>query len=106
MNVRGALFDGIQQDFVHEAHDRSVFDVITPQRFPIRVFVAAGDFQIFEIKVIVGEAGHHRLGLVDGLCDRGLQLVVLDDHELDTHRGLETDLIQRVKIGRIGNRQE
>jgi len=36
------------------------------------VFVAAGDFQIFEIKVIVGEAGHYRFGLsmafVTALC--------------------------------------
>jgi hypothetical protein len=49
---------------------------------------------------------HHRFGLVDRLVDGLLQLVVLDDDELDAHRGLEADLVERVQVGGIGDREE
>ena len=106
MNVRCALLDGIEQNLIDEAHDRGVFDVVAPQRIGIGVLVAAGDFEILEIEVVIGQARHGRFGLIHGLADRHLQLVVLDHDELDAHRGLEADLIERVQIGRIRDGQE
>ena len=40
------------------------------------------------------------------LSMRLLQLVVLDDDRLDAEAGLELDLVDRVQVGRIGDRQE
>ena len=106
MDVRAALLDGIEQDLIDEAHDRRVFDIVPADRFRIRIFVAAGDVEILEIEIIVGQVRHDRIGLIDRLVDRDLELVVFDDDELDAHRGLETDLIERVQIGRIRDREE
>ena len=41
MDVRAALFDGIEQDFIDEADDRRVLDIVAAERFRIRVLVAA-----------------------------------------------------------------
>ena len=106
MNIRGALLDGVQQYFVDEADDGSVFDIVAAQRLGICILVSPRHLQVFEIDVVVAEAGHGRFGLIDGLVDGRLQLVVLDDDELDAHRGLETDFVQGVEIGRIRYRQE
>ena len=91
---------------VDEAHDRRVLDVVPAEGFRVRVLIAGGDFEVLEIEIIVGQARHDRVGLLDGLVDRRLQLVVLDHDELDAHRGLEANLIERVQIGRIRDRQE
>ena len=40
------------------------------------------------------------------LSMRLLQLVVLDDDGLDAEAGLELDLVDRVQVGRVGDRQE
>ncbi len=106
VDIRGALLDGVQQDLVDEADDRSVFDVVAAERLRIGVVVAAGDLEILEIDIVVGQARHDRFGLIDGLVDRRLQLVVLDHDELDAHRGLEADLVQGVQIGGIRDGQE
>ncbi len=106
VNVRCALLDRIQQYLVDEAHDRRVFDVVAAECRRFGLFVAAADLEVFEIDIVVGELRHHRFGLIDGLVDRLLQLVVFDDDEFDAHRGLESDLVERMQIGRIGNRKE
>ncbi len=77
-----------------------------PSALGVGVVIAAGDLEILEIEVIVGQARHDRFGLIDGLVDRRLQLVVLDNDELDAHGGLKADLVEGVQIGRIGDRQE
>ncbi len=96
MNVRCALLDRIEQYFIDETYDRSIFDIISTQRFCARGFVSARDLQVFEVEVVVRQARHDRFGLIDGLADGQLKLVVFDHHELDTHRGLEANLVQRV----------
>ncbi len=106
VNIRCALLDGVEQDLIDEAHDRGVLNVVAPERVRIGVFVAARDFEILEIEVVIGQARHGRFGLIHGFADGHLQLVVLDHDELDAHRGLEANLIQGVQIGRIGNGQE
>ncbi len=106
MDVRGALLDGVEQDFIDEAHDRRVLDIVPGQRVGVRVLIAGGDFEVLEIEIIFGQARHGRVGLIDGLVDRHLQLVVLDHDELDAHRGLEADLIERMQIGRVRDGQE
>jgi hypothetical protein len=106
VNVRCALLDRIQQDLVDEAHDRGILDVVAAQCGRFGLFIAARDFEVLEIDVVVVELRHHRFGLVDGLVDGLLQLVVFDDDKFDAHRSLEANLIERMQIGRIRNREE
>ena len=40
------------------------------------------------------------------LCDRLAELVVLDDDRLGHEVGLEPDLLQRLQVGRVGDRDE
>ena len=106
VDVRSPFLDGIEEDFVDEAHDGRVFDVVPPQRLCVGVLIAAGDFQILEIEIVVGEARHDRFGLVDRLAHRRLQFIVFDDDEFDAHRRLKANLIERMQIGRVGDRQK
>ncbi len=78
----------------------------TPRAF--HVVVAAGDVEILEIEpgFVFGELRHDRVGLLGGLVDGLLQLVVFDDDGLDAEAGLELDLVDGVQIGGIGNREE
>ena len=52
------------------------------------------------------ERRHLAVDLLDGLVDGLLQLVVLDDDGLDAEAGLKFDLVDRVQIGRIGDREK
>ncbi len=55
---------------------------------------------------VVGELRHGRVGLLDGLVDGLLQLVVFDDDGLDAEAGLEFDLVDGVQVGRVRHREE
>ncbi len=70
------------------------------------VFVAAGDFEIFQIQVVVRQRRHLRVDLLHGLAGDLLQLVVFDHHRFDRQAGLELDLVQRVQVGGIGDGHE
>ena len=85
---------------------RSVFDVVAPGHILVGIFVAAGDLKILEIEVVVGQARHGRFGLIHGLANRQLQLVVFDNNELNAHRSLKANLVQRVQICGISDGQE
>ena len=50
--------------------------------------------------------GIGRVGLLDGLVDELLQLVVFDDHGFDAQAGLELDLVDGVQIGGIRDAEE
>ncbi len=108
MDVRCAAADGVEQQFVDEAHDGRVFDVVAGNTRAFHVVVATGDVEILEIEagLVVGELRHGRFGLLDGLVDELLQLVVFDDHGLDAHAGLELDLVDGVQIGGIRDTEE
>ena len=49
---------------------------------------------------------HLRVGLLDRLVGDLLQLVFLDDDCFDRQSRLELDLVERVKVGRVGDRDE
>ena len=72
------------------------------------VVVAAGDLEALEIDAVSSSARlrHLRVGLLDGLVDGLLQLVVFDDHGFDAEAGLELDLVDGVQVGRIRDREE
>ena len=73
----------------------------------IELIVTATDLESLEIDAfLIGEPGHLRIVLLDRLVDGLLQLVVLDDDRLDTEASLELDLIDRMQVGRVGDRQE
>ncbi len=106
VDVRGAFLDGVQHDLVHETNDGRVFDVVASERLRIGLLVSAGDLQILEIEVIVGQARHDRFGLIDGLVHGLLKLVVLDNDKLDAHGGLKSDLVEGMQVRWVGDRKE
>jgi len=107
VHIRGAAADRIQQHLVDEAHDRRILDVVARDVVADLVAVAATDFERLEInRIIVAEARHLVVGLLDRLVEFALQLVVFDDNRLDRHAGLELDLVDGVQICRVGDPQE
>jgi hypothetical protein len=108
MDVRCAAADGIEQQLVDEAHDGRVFDVVTRYARAFGVVVATGDIEVLEIEagLIFGELRHGRVGLLGGLVDGLLQLVVFDDHGLDAEAGLEFDFVDGVQVGGIRDAEE
>ena len=73
----------------------------------VELVVAAGDFEALEVDafVVAPRLGIWRVDLLDGLVDGLLQLVVFDDDGFDAEAGLELDLVDRVQVGRIGDRR-
>src|SRR5262249_27348926 len=98
----------VEQQLVDEAHDGRVFDVVAGNARAFDVVFTAGDVEVFEIEsgLVLGELRHGRVGLLHGLVDGLLQLVVLDDDGLDAETGLELDLIDGVQVGGIRDAQE
>ena len=75
--------------------------------FAAEIFVAAADLERVEVdRLVVAEARHLGVELLDRLVELALQLVVLDDDGLDRKTGLELDLVDGVQIGRVGDTQE
>ena len=64
-----------------------------------RAFLEA-DLHVLEVRHVL----QRRAGALDDLGDRRAQLVVLDDDRLGHEVGLEADLLQRLQVGRIGDR--
>jgi hypothetical protein len=95
-----------EQHLVDEADDRRVFDVVAADGVLFQILVAAGDVEVLEVQVVVRERRHLRVDLLDGLAADALQLVLFDDHRLDRQSRLELDLIERMQVGRIRNRDE
>ena len=71
------------------------------------LFVAARDLEVLEVEAfVVAEVRHRRVDGLDGAGDAGVELVLLDDDGLDAQRGLELDLVERLQVGRIADRDE
>ena len=107
VDVRGAAADRIEHDLVDEAHDRRVFDVVA-RDVGADLLVAAADLERLEVDaVVVAEAGHRGVDLLDRLVEELLQLVVLDD-DRPRRASPVWNLISsmRVQVGRVGDPQE
>ena len=106
MDVGRAFLDGVDHDLVDEPHDRRVVDV-GARRVGARLLVAARDLEVLEIEaLVVAEVRHRRVDGLDGAGDASLELVLLDDDGFDAQRRLELDLVERLKVGRIADREE
>ncbi len=75
-------------------------------RLGVEVFVAGRDIEVLEIEIVLGHVGHRGIDLLDRLGDRQLQLVVFDDHGLDAEAAGKLDLVDRMQIGGVRDRQE
>src|ERR1700691_5742795 len=107
VHIRGAAADRIQQHLVDETHDRRILDVVARDVVAECLAAAAADFERLEIdSIIVAQAWHLGVELLDRLVELALQFVVFDDNRLDRHAGLELDLVDGVQIGRVGDSQE
>ena len=73
-----------------------VFDAI--------LFVA--DIEVLEVEVVVCEVRHGRVDRLDCLGDPFLELVLLDHDRVYAQAGLETDIVDRLQVGRIGDAEE
>ncbi len=105
MHVRGALLDGVEQHLVDEADDRRVFDVVARDAL-LQLLLAGADLEVLQVEVVLGHRRHRGVDLLDGLGDGQLELVVLDDDRLDAEARGELDLVDGMKVGRIGDREE
>ena len=66
------------------------------------------DFEVLEVEalVVVAEVRHRRVDGLDGAGDAGFELVLLDDDGFDAQRRLELDLVERLQVGRVADRDE
>ena len=106
VDVRCALLDGVQQHLVDEADDGRVFDVVARDRVAGELVVAGHDIEVLEVEIVLGETRHRRVDLLERLADGLLELVVLDHDGFDAEAGVELDLVDRVQVGRIRDREE
>ncbi len=107
VQVGRAFLDAVEQQLLQEAHDRRILN--------LDAGVAAAPLLALLIVFALGQqVGHGHVvahQLVERLGDRlGVrlhqphQLVVFDYNHIERELGLELDLIERLEIGRIGNR--
>src|SRR6185437_2092060 len=107
VNIRGAAANGVQHHLVDEPDDGRVFDIVATGALVIELLFAADGFEGVQIHALLfREGGYLVVDLLDGLVDGLLQLVVLDDDGLDAEARLELDFVDRVQVGRVGDRQE
>jgi hypothetical protein len=99
VDVGGAQLHGVHQDLVQEAHDRRVLDLVG--RFHRRgCLLFLGEF---DLGLVAGQVAQSLLGAPGQRGEQGEQGVVGDDHRLDRGLALELDLVQGLRIGRVGN---
>jgi len=91
VHVGRTAFDCVQKNFVDEADDRGGFDVVL--RYVFLLFVGTHNVEVFEIEIVVLERRHAGIDGLERLVDTFLELVLLDDHRIDTQAGLEFDVI-------------
>src|SRR5690606_23159994 len=95
-----------EQHLVDEPDDRRIFHIVASDRFLFELVIAASDFEVVEIKVVVAKRWHRRVDLLNGLVADALELVFLDDHSLDGQAGLEFDFVQGMEIRRVRHRHK
>ena len=100
VNIRCAALDRIQQNLVDEADDRGIFDVILGDAIFFLIATVA-DVQVLKIEILIIEARHGRIDLLERLADALHELRFLDHHRIDAQAGLELDVIDRLQVGRV-----
>ena len=104
MNIRRATLDRVEQYLVDETHHRRVFNVVSADFFVLLLF--AGDIEIFEIEIIIGEITHRRVDRFEGFDDAFFKLVLLDHHRVDAQACLELDVVDGLQVGRVSDAKE
>ena len=101
MDVGDAGVDRVDQDLLDVLDDRRVLDL----RFSSSVSaVTLPSWRSSSRSSIVGDLAERRTGRLDQLGDRLRELVVLDHDRLDDEIRLESHLLERLEVGRIGGR--
>src|SRR5690606_28292666 len=103
MDVRRAALDRVEHHLVHEADARRIVDV-GARDFAADLLGAADDVELLEIEVLVIELRHRRVDGLERALDAHLELVLLDDDRLDAQRRLELDLVDRLQVRGIADR--
>ena len=103
VNVRAAFLDCIEQYFVDELDDRRIIDIAVVL---VLDFVAARDFETFEVEVVIGQILHRGVDRFERPPDVVLQLFLLDHDGVDAETRCKFDLVHRGQIGRIRDSQE
>ena len=101
MHVGRTAFDCVQKNFVDEADDRGGIDVVL--RYVFLLFDTARNVEVFEIEIVVLERRHAGIDCLERLVDTFLELVLLDDHRIDTQAGLELHIVDSLQIRRVCN---
>ena len=104
VDVRGALVDRIDHQLVDVADDRRVFGIGAGDVVGVLGLVTIGDREVLEVGV--AEVHLLRFGGLDREFERADEFVLLDQHALGHVAGGELDLVERLQIGRVGNRDK
>ena len=102
VQVGSAEVDGVHQHLVEEAHHRRVLDFVGGV-----VGGGAGNFLFLgelDFRFVAGQVGNALFAALVEARQQLQQRVVCDDYRFDGGFGLELDLVQRLRVGRIGNR--
>ena len=106
MDVRGAALDRVEHHLVDEADDRCVVDGVGTLRVLGIAIVAVDDVEAVHLEIVASQVRHGRIDLLERLREQLRQLVLLDDDGFDGEAGRELDLVQRMQVRRIRNRDE
>ena len=105
VDVRCATLDRIEHDLVDEPDDGRVFDV-GPLDALVDGVLVGRDLEAVELEIVAGKFRHRRVDLLQRPREQLVELVLLDDDRLDRQARGELDLVDRVEVGRIGDREE
>src|SRR5690606_351616 len=103
VNVRSPTLDGVEHYLVDETYARCVVHV-SVRVLAAGLVIAARNLEVLEIEVVFLEARHRRVYSFDRASNPYLELVLLDDNRLDPKSRLELDLVQRMQVRRIADR--
>ena len=104
MDVRGAAADRIDQDLVDELHHRRVVHRVGIDAGSLGLVVA--DLQLQSVQFATAHVGHGVAHAVEQALDHPLQRAALDQDRFDHAVGVELDLVQRMRLHRIGDAHE
>src|SRR5690606_2834195 len=93
----------IQQHFIDEANDGSIFSIIASV---VALVIVNDGFDLKPIKITVFHVAEPSVSAVQILIDSGAQLVILDNDRVRHQSSIELNIAQCLLIGWVRNGEE
>ncbi len=103
MNVRGPPANGVKKHLVHVLYDGGIVDIAGRDNGIVFLVTAFG-FNAFKVGII--QITHRRIVGLKILVDGFPELGVVNQDGVCTQTGIEFDLVQRLDVGRVGDRNK